>query len=87
MTRLFKRIIPVISAILLLSVLSGCATYRSGDAAVYSPVTLAVAEPTLGTHFAVMPISRITPNKTGEWWEKRHNLLNERAAEGDHDLI
>ena len=33
------------------------------------------------------PAHRISPDRRGEGWEKRHELLNERAASGDHDLV
>jgi lysophospholipase L1-like esterase len=80
------RVVPAIFIALLAGALSGCASMRSAQQTT-TPVALSVPKPVLGTHSAVTPASRISPDKPNNWWEKRHNQFNETAAEGNHDLI
>lgn len=70
---------------LLLAVLPGCVSARYALSA--DPITSLQAINIPTTHAAVQPVSRIDPNKPGEWWENRHTLLNERAAMGNYDLV
>ncbi len=86
MKSVLYRIAPAFSIALLVGVLSGCASMQSTQQTRTS-VSLAVPNPMLGTHSAVTPASRISPEKPNNWWEKRHNQFNEIAAEGNHDLI
>jgi lysophospholipase L1-like esterase len=73
------------SPLIVLAIFSGCVSTPYDGPAEPIASLQAIEIPT--THSAVQPVSRINPNKPGESWEKRHVLLNERAAKGDYDLV
>jgi beta-glucosidase len=71
------------SLIFLFAGLAGCVS--TADTPQSSAVSSADA--TVSGHSAIAPVSRISTEDSGKWWNERNELLNERADSGNHDLV
>lgn len=87
LTQLSAKIRPVtlIAPLFILTLLPGCASLYTDKPA--QPIAALQAIEIPLTHDAVQPVSRIRPGQPGGSWEARHDLLNQRAAKGDYDLV
>jgi len=74
---LFRQLSLAVSLSILSFGLAGCASIQGSTLAGMS----------VANHSASVPAPKVDLSDTGNWWNERNAVLNERAQSGDHDLV